>query len=110
MPAEKQTNTQTAFLPDGRFALYQQWDMLPELALEAHDLLRGQHGGEIPGVSLTEEVDNLATIHTVTILNDQGSRIMQKPPGTYVTIFCNELAANHRGVQRTLTELTARQL
>ena len=110
MPAEKQTNTQTAFLPDGRFALYQQWDMLPELALEAHDLLRGQHGGEIPGVSLTEEVDNLATIHTVTILNDQGSRIMQKPPGTYVTIFCNELAANHRGVQRMLTELTARQL
>ena len=45
-----------------KFSLYQQWDMLPELALEAHDLLRGDRGGEIPGVRLTEEVEDIATV------------------------------------------------
>ena len=94
----------------GTFALYQQWDMLPELALEAHDLLRGDHGGEIPGVKMTEEVDDLAAIHTVTILNSQGSRIMQKPEGTYVTIYCKELSVNHHGIINSLTDLLTRHL
>lgn len=93
-----------------KFALYSQWDMLPELALEAHDLLRGDHGGEIPGVQLTEEQDPLATIHTVKILNTQGSRIMQKPEGTYVTIHAPELTVNHRGIQQDFIALLTRQL
>lgn len=97
-------------LPAGKFELYHQWDMLSELALEAHDLLRGDHGGEIPGVSLTEEVEDLATVHTVTILNSQGSRIMQKPEGTYVTIHCQELGTNHHGVIASLTDLAAKHL
>ena len=95
---------------NSKFALYSQWDMLPELALEAHDLLRGDHGGEIPGVQLTEEHDALATIHTVKILNAQGSRIMQKPEGIYVTIYAQELTANHRGIQQDFIALLARQL
>lgn len=99
-----------ATLPTNKFELYRQWDLLPELALEAHDLLRGQHGGEIPGVRVTEEVETLATVHTVTILNAQGSRIMQKPEGTYVTIHSQELALNHRGVQQQLTELLVKYL
>lgn len=56
-----------AALPVNKFELYRQWDLLPELALEAHDLLRGEHGGEIPGVRVTEETESLATVHTVTI-------------------------------------------
>ncbi len=95
---------------NNKFELYQQWDLLPELAMEAHDLLRGQHGGEIPGVELTEEIDGLATVHTVTILDNHGSRIMQKPEGTYVTIFSNELAVNHHGMLNTLTQLVAKHL
>lgn len=90
--------------------LYQQLGCMPELALEAHDLLRGEHGGEIPGVSLTEESDNFATIHKVEILNEQGSRIMQKPIGTYVTIFTEALAMNHHGIHQTLAALTAKYL
>ncbi len=97
-------------LHSGTFELYRQWDLLPELAMEAHDLLRGDHGGEIPGVELTEEVDGLASIHTVTIRNSQGSRIMQKPEGTYVTIYSNELAVNHHGMIETLTELLTKHL
>ena len=91
-------------------SLYQQLDCMPELALEAHDLLRGQHGGEIPGVSLTEEQDAFTTIHTVEILNEQGSRIMQKPIGTYVTIFTEALCINHHGVHQTLADTVAQQL
>ena len=91
-------------------ALYRQLGCMPELAVEAHDLLRGEHGGEIPGVSLTEETDQLTTIHTVKILNEQGSAIMQKPIGTYVTIFTEALNINHHGVHNTLAEITAQQL
>ena len=99
-----------ASLPAGKFELYRRWDMMPELALEAHDLLRGDHGGEIPGVELTEQVERLATIHTVKILNAQGSRIMQKPEGTYITIYSKELATNHRGIQQELTQILCRYL
>ena len=93
-----------------RFELYQQWNLLPELAVEAHDLLRGEHGGEIPGVQLTETAESHATVHTVTILNSQGSRIMQKPEGTYVTIFSRELACNHYGILDSLVDVTVRHL
>ncbi len=93
-----------------KLSLYQQLDCMPELALEAHDLLRGQHGGEIPGVSLTEERNSFAAIHTVEILNEQGSRIMQKPIGTYVTIFTEALNINHHGVHQTLADVVAQHL
>ena len=90
--------------------LYRQLGCMPELALEAHDLLRGEHGGEIPGVSLTEETDSFATIHTVKILDEQGSRIMQKPMGTYVTIYTEALNLNHHGVHNTLAEVVTQHL
>ena len=90
--------------------LYRQLGCMPELALEAHDLLRGEHGGEIPGVSLTEETDPFVTVHTVKILNEQGSRIMQKPTGTYVTIFTEALQINHHGVHQTLANTVAQHL
>lgn len=90
--------------------LYRQLGCMSELALEAHDLLRGERGGEIPGVSLTEETDDIAKIHTVEILDEQGSRIMQKPIGTYVTIFTEALRVNHHGVHQTLADLLAQHL
>ncbi len=104
------TTQSLSALHSGTFELYRQWDLLPELALEAHDLLRGDHGGEIPGVELTEEIEGLATVHTVNILNSQGSRIMQKPEGVYVTIYSQELAVNHHGMIETLTALLTKHL
>ncbi len=91
-------------------ALYRQLGCMSELALEAHDLLRGEHGGEVPGVSLTEETDQFASIHTVKILNEHGSQIMQKPMGTYVTIFTEALQMNHHGVHQTLADTVAQHL
>lgn len=93
-----------------RFNLYREWNMLPELAIEAHDLLRGERGGEIPGVQMTETAEPHAAVHTVTILNSQGSRIMQKPEGTYVTIFSRELASNHYGILDSLVDVLSRHL
>lgn len=95
---------------DRKRSLYQQWGLSLDLALEAHDLLRGDHGGEIPGVKLTEEHEPLATIKTVTILNQQGSRIMQKPIGTYITISSEHFTFNHRSVHQQLAALIAKQL
>ena len=45
-----------------------------DLAVEAHDLLRGARGGEVPGVALEEDERSNATIKTVTVLNEQGAQ------------------------------------
>lgn len=81
-----------------------------DLALEAHDLLRGARGGEIPGVSLDEAHYDLAQVNTVTILNQQGSEIMGKPIGTYITITSDRLKLNNRADHHTLSEIVAENL
>lgn len=109
-PTSIQNRNNTNQTAINKAGLYRQLGCMPELALEAHDLLRGEHGGEIPGVSLTEESDGLATIHTVKIHNEQGSQIMQKPIGTYITIFTEALQINHHGVHHTLATTLANYL
>lgn len=93
-----------------KLALYQQWGLSLDLALEAHDLLRGERGGEIPGVKLTEECEALASIKVITILNSQGSQIMQKPLGTYITITSDSFTLNNHSVHQQMVQIVAKQL
>lgn len=81
-----------------------------DLALEAHDLLRGARGGEIPGVSLEEEHYDIAQVNTVVVLDQQGSEIMGKPMGTYITITSNSLKLNNRADHQKLSELVTKSL
>lgn len=57
-----------------------------DLAKEATEILRGSANIEISGIA--EEVQTLdgITVHTVTVLNDQGSQAIQKPCGKYLTL------------------------
>ena len=73
-----------------------------DLAVEAHDLLRGARGGEVPGVALEEEEMANATVKTVTILNEQGAREMAKPIGTYITITSDALKINNHAQHEEL--------
>ncbi|MDD2498791.1 MAG: GPR endopeptidase [Desulfitobacteriaceae bacterium] len=62
-----------------------------DLAVEAHELLRGATKKEIPGVQEDIESFDHAKVTTVTILNNQGENIMGKPVGTYITIEAPEI-------------------
>ncbi|MGE4271463.1 MAG: GPR endopeptidase [Desulfitobacterium sp.] len=79
-----------------------------DLAVEAHELLRGDADTEIPGVSM--EVDNLdhATVTTIKILNEQGVQEMGRPQGTYITIDVPEVHDNnyltHQDITKTLSD------
>lgn len=57
-----------------------------DLALEAHELLRGATGREIPGVSEDKENYPHATVTTINILTPEGAQIMNKTMGKYITI------------------------
>ena len=81
-----------------------------DLALEAHDLLRGARGGEVPGVSLEDKEYDIAHVNRVTILDHQGSQIMDKPIGTYITITSDSLKINNHADHQKLSEVITEQL
>lgn len=81
-----------------------------DLALEAHDLLRGARGGEVPGVMLEEEETANATVKTVTILNEQGAQNMGKPIGTYITISSDALKINNHAEHDKLSQVLTANL
>ncbi len=56
------------------------------LAVEAHQALRGDANIEIPGVSEEVEKYTEATVTTIRILNSEGEARMGRPKGNYITI------------------------
>jgi spore protease len=90
--------------------LYQLMGINLDLAVEAHDLLRGDTGREIPGVK--EEVETFAqgTIKTITILNEQGAAIMGRAPGSYLTLESTGLRENDKMVHKNIGEVLANKL
>lgn len=64
-----------------------------DLALEAKEMYKGGHEGEIPGVSVEEKEHKGIKITKVRILNEHGVQAMGKPIGDYVTIEAPDLIA-----------------
>lgn len=62
-----------------------------DMAAEAHQLLRGQSGQEIPGVAHRQTDFSCGQINTIEILDEQGAEIMGRPIGSYITIEVPEL-------------------
>lgn len=81
-----------------------------DLAVEAHELLRGEAGGEIPGVRMDEEYFQGGHVKTITILNEQGAAIMGRAPGSYVTFESNALRENDKMVHKDISRLIAAKL
>ncbi|HHY27343.1 MAG TPA: GPR endopeptidase [Desulfitobacterium dehalogenans] len=79
-----------------------------DLAVEAHELLRGEAETEIPGVSMEKEELEHATVTTIKILNEQGIQEMGRPKGTYITIDVPEVHDNnyliHQDITKTLSD------
>lgn len=81
-----------------------------DLALEAHETVRGTKGGEIPGVSLDEKEFAHGTIKTVNVLDNRGASIIRKPLGKYITIESDVLRINNKSYHKQLSEVLAEKL
>ena len=82
-----------------------------DLALEARERFEEDHA-EVPGVKI-EEHDLRETdirITRVTIETENGSRIMGKPRGVYVTLEAPGMSVPDEGYHREISEELARQL
>ncbi|MDK2821073.1 MAG: spore protease [Clostridia bacterium] len=81
-----------------------------DLAVEAHDLLRGATQQEIPGVREDKQKLPNATITNITIMNKIGERSMGKPQGTYITIDAPQLRSANPPVHEEIAGLLAKQI
>lgn len=90
--------------------LYKLMGIQLDLAVEAHQILRGESGGEIPGVSMKEDNFPGGTIKTIDILDEQGTQIMGRGQGSYITLETSLLRANNRQEHKIIGETLAQKL
>lgn len=88
----------------------QSFGLSVDLAVEAHELLRGATRREIPGVREDREEHEFATVTTITILDNTGEKAMGKPKGTYITIESPQLWQGVPENQRPLVDLLAQKI
>lgn len=67
-----------------------------DLALEAREMVSEDTEREVPGVKVTVEEDKEweIVVTWVEIFSDEGSEIMHKPKGNYITIECQSMKEN----------------
>ncbi|NPV25850.1 MAG: GPR endopeptidase [Firmicutes bacterium] len=89
---------------------YRHFGINLDLAIEAHELLRGQTGQEIPGVREDKEQYDFATITTVVIMTPEGEQAMGKPRGNYITIEAPGLSHSDPDIQTKISQLLSAKL
>lgn len=89
---------------------YKAFGINVDLALEAHDIVRGQTGQEIPGVIVDREKYENATVTIVKVVEESAEELMGKPRGIYITIEAPALRDNNREAQQEVAEILAQQL
>lgn len=76
-----------------RWEFCQAFGVSLDLAVEAHELLRGATQREVPGVKEEKEELGFAKVSTITIFNPEGEKALGRPRGTYVTIEVPNLSS-----------------
>lgn len=89
---------------------FREFNVNIDLAVEAHEILRGEAETEIPGVRMVEEEFEYATVTTITIETEQGVQEMGRPKGTYITIDAPQIRNNNYLVHQEITEVLADKL
>ncbi len=75
-----------------------------DLAIEAHDLLRGATQREVEGVKEEITKGEFIKTTTITILNEQGAQSLGRPIGSYITIESPPLKINDPYVKAEIVE------
>lgn len=89
---------------------YRAFGLNVDLALEAHEIVRGQLGKEIPGVIVDHEKYRHANVTIVNIREEEAEKIMGKPRGKYITIEAPALRDNDRQAQQEVAEVLAAKI
>lgn len=79
------------------------------LAREAAAVLRGETNAELPGISEEVRRERGVEIHTVTVLNQEGSRLINKPTGSYITCTLGR-EQEDGGEERPVAAVLSREL
>lgn len=62
-----------------------------DLAVEAKEIYEEQNKGKIPGVEVRDYVEKDIKVTEVSVLDDIGERVMNKPKGKYITLEIPEV-------------------
>lgn len=89
---------------------YRQFNISLDLAVEAHEMLRGESGEEISGVRMDVENFSHAKVTTIKVETEAGAQEIGKPIGTYITIEAPELRENNYLIHKDITEILSDQL
>ena len=90
--------------------LYKRMNIDLDMVVEAHEVLRGASGKEIPGVKMTETKYSHAIVTTITILDSDGEQYMGRPKGNYITIDAPSVRENNRDVHKEIGLLLGEKL
>ena len=94
----------------GRSELYRNMGINIDMALEAHDIVRGETGREIPGVQMDKQSFEHAQVTIIKVLEQSAVQVMGKPVGTYITIDAPEIRQNNKQIHNEIAEILAQQL
>lgn len=64
-----------------------------DLAVEAKEIYEEENKGKIPGVEVRDYVEQDIKVTEVSILDDVGEKVMNKPKGKYITLEIPEVTA-----------------
>lgn len=89
---------------------YQRFNVNIDMAVEAHDIVRGQTGQEIPGVAMDKQSFEHAQVTIIRVMDPSAEQAMGKPVGNYITIDAPEIRQNNKQVHNEIAEVLAKQL
>jgi len=80
-----------------------------DLAVENHEIVADQRGGEIPGITLDKQ--DFGDIHMtkLSITSEEGSKALNKPIGNYLTFESQNLKSHDTEIQERVTHIFARE-
>lgn len=82
-----------------------------DLAIETRELYREDKNQEVPGVEVEKpETDNEVEVTRVKIIDEQGSQIMGRPMGSYITIECRGLKSADADLKDKVSQILAKEL
>ncbi|WP_418790113.1 GPR endopeptidase [Phosphitispora sp. TUW77] len=94
----------------GKGELYRSMGINIDMALEAHDIVRGDTGQEVPGVLMDKKNYENAEVSIIQIMDKSAEAMIGKPVGTYITIDAPEIRENNKQVHNKIAEILAEQL
>lgn len=81
-----------------------------DLAFESHKIISEKRGSKIPGVNIENDTYEGINVNKMDITSDEGSNLLNKPKGKYLTFEATTLKQHDTKVYENLTYVFAEEL